>query len=501
MMRRAPNPHAYPMSFPALAFVDLETTGATATADRITEIGIVEVDEDGVREWSCLVNPGAPISAFIERLTGISNAMVADAPAFEDVAAEVRARLEGRLFIAHNARFDYGFLKNEFKRVGEDFRCTVLCTVRLSRKLFPQHARHNLDSLIERHGLTVSSRHRALGDARLIHQFWNRMRAEVAPELLADTVRLLTARPSLPAGLDPAAVDDLPEGAGVYLFYGENDLPLYVGKSKELKKRVLSHFAADHAGTREMSLASQVRRIECIETGGEIGALLKEAALIKQLQPIHNRSLRRNQEQCFWQLVEARPGEWLPRLRLAGEPDFGPQDLLFGPFKSAREAKRTLTELAKEHHLCHSLLGLETPKAGKPCFAHQLQQCKGACVGREPVSFHSARLMAALGRHRLLTWPFAGPAWIREGDEVHLIDHWRHLGTARSEADLHDLLEAPAPAFDRDSYRILVKALARMTPLATRAGSTLETSLDTESTETQRTRRRAQGTEGGGLPW
>ncbi|MDO8787429.1 MAG: exonuclease domain-containing protein [Sulfuritalea sp.] len=456
------------MPFPALVFVDLETTGATATADRITEIGIVEVDEEGVREWSCLVNPGTPISGFIERLTGISNAMVADAPPFEEVAAEVKARLEGRLFIAHNARFDYGFLKNEFKRAGHDFRATVLCTVKLSRKLFPQHVRHNLDSLIARHGLTVSSRHRALGDARLIHQFWGRLQAEVEPELLAQTVKALTARPSLPTNLDAGVVDDLPEGAGVYLFYGENDLPLYIGKSKELKKRVLAHFAADHVAAREMDLAQQVRRIECIETGGEIGALLKEAALIKQLQPIHNRHLRRNEEVCFWQLVEARSGEWRPQLVLASDLDYRQQEHLYGPFKTARDARKSLTELAKEHGLCHALLELEKVKPGKPCFAHQLQQCRGACVGREPVSFHSARLMAALGRQRLEPWPFAGPAWIREGDEVHLIDHWRHLGTVRSEADLHALLDTQPPVFDRDSYRILVKAQQRMMQLAAR---------------------------------
>jgi DNA polymerase-3 subunit epsilon len=454
------------MSFPPIAFVDLETTGATATVDRITEIGIVEVDENGAREWSCLVNPGTPISGFIERLTGITNAMVADAPPFEDVAKEVKGRLEGRLFIAHNARFDYGFLKNEFKRAGHDFRATVLCTVKLSRKLFPQHAKHNLDSLIARHNLTVSSRHRALGDARLIHQFWDRVQAEVEPELLAQAVKALTARPSLPANLDPSAIDNLPEGPGVYLFYGENDLPLYVGKSKELKKRILSHFAADHVAAREMDLARQVRRIECIETGGEIGALLKESALIKQLQPIHNRTLRRNEDLCFWQLTEARAGEWRPQLMLASDLELRWQEQLYGPFKSAREAKRTLTELAKEHGLCHSLLGLEKLKPGKPCFAHQLQQCKGACVDKEPVSFHSARLMAALGRHRLASWPFAGPASIREGDELHLIDHWRHLGTARIEADLEVLLDKLPPAFERDSYRILVKALERMTPLS-----------------------------------
>jgi DNA polymerase-3 subunit epsilon len=453
------------MSYPPLAFVDLETTGATATSDRITEIGIIEVDENGMREWSTLVNPGTPISSFIESLTGISNALVANAPAFEDVAEEVLARLDGRLFIAHNARFDYGFLKNEFKRSGHDFRATVLCTVKLSRKLFPQHARHNLDSVVARHGLVVTARHRALGDARLIHQFWNQLRADVEPDLLAATVRQLTARPSLPPNLDPAAIDELPDGPGVYLFYGENALPLYVGKSKELKKRILSHFAADHAAAKEMSLAQQVRRIECIETGGEIGALLKEAALIKSLQPIHNRTLRRNDDLCFWQLVEARPGEWRPRLLPASELGTRLQEHLYGPFKTAREANRTLTELAKEHRLCHALLGLEKVKPGKPCFAHQLQQCKGTCVGREPVSFHSARLMGALGSLRLAPWPFPGPAWIREGDEVHLIDQWRHIGTARCEADLHALLDSSLPDFDRDSYRILQKAVERMVPL------------------------------------
>ncbi|MCF8176933.1 MAG: ethanolamine utilization protein [Sulfuritalea sp.] len=457
------------MSFPALAFVDLETTGATATTDRITEIGIVEVDESGVREWSCLVNPGTPISGFIERLTGISNAMVAQAPDFADVAVDVKARLEGRLFIAHNARFDYGFLKNEFKRIGQDFRATVLCTVKLSRKLFPQHAKHNLDSLIERHGLEVSSRHRALGDARLIHQFWNRVQADIAPELLAETLRTLTARPSLPAGIEPSMIDDLPDGPGVYLFYGENQLPLYVGKSKELKKRVLSHFAADHTAAREMDLARQVKRIEYIETGGEIGALLKEASLIKQLLPIHNRSLRRNGELCFWQLIEKHPGEWRPELMPSGAYEFRPQAHWYGPFKSAREAKRVLTELAKSHQLCHGLLGLESVKPGKPCFAYQLQQCKGACVGKEPVLSHSARLMAALSRHKIEPWPFSGPAWIKEGGEVHLIHHWRHLGTVCDEADLYALLEASAPVFERDSYRILVKARDRMIPLASRS--------------------------------
>jgi len=458
------------MHFPPLAFVDLETTGATATADRITEIGIIEVDGDSVREWSSLINPHTAISPFIENLTGISNAMVADAPVFSALADEVLQRLSGRLFIAHNARFDYGFLKNEFRRAGLDFRATVLCTVKLSRKLFPMHARHNLDSLIGRHGLIVSDRHRALGDARLIHQLWVKLLDTVPAEALDAAVRALTARPALPAGLDPESIDSLPEGPGVYLFYGENDLPLYVGKSTGIRKRVLSHFAADHATAKEMALTQQVRRVESIPTGGEVGALLTEAALVKRLQPIHNRRLRRNDDACFWRLTEVAKGDWRPRLVLASELGDHNHAHLYGPFKTAREAKRNLQELARTHHLCHALLGLEKAREGKPCFAHQVQQCKGACVGKEPVSFHSARLMAALGRLQLAAWPFPGPAGLREGEQMLVLDRWRYRGLAASETELAEILESPLPNFDPDVYRILLRFRERLAPFGGQPG-------------------------------
>lgn len=180
------------------AFVDLETTGATAATDRITEIGIVEVDAGGVREWSTLVNPQVRISSFIEGLTGISDAMVAKAPTFRDISGEVMDRLQGRVFIAHNARFDFGFLGSEFNRIGIEFSAMVLCTVKLSRKLYPQHARHNLDSLIERHQLKAGGRHRALADAQLIHQFWQRLHADLGPDVVAAAVRGITVMHPVP---------------------------------------------------------------------------------------------------------------------------------------------------------------------------------------------------------------------------------------------------------------------------------------------------------------
>lgn len=453
-----------------LAFVDLETTGATATHDRITEIGIVEVDADGsVREWQQLVNPGMRIPPFIEQLTGISNDMVADAPPFEAVAVEAIKRLEGRLFIAHNARFDYGFLKNEFKRLGITFRASVLCTVKLSRALFPEHKRHNLDSLIERHGLHAEARHRALADAQLIFQFWQKIRVDRSNEDIEAALRAQNAHPSLPPHLDAGFIEDLPEGPGVYLFYGENNLPLYVGKAKDIRQRVLSHFAGDHSAAKEMELAQQVKRVDWIETAGEVGALLKESALVKQLQPTHNRQLRRNDEACTWTLVDEGEGWLRPQLVALADLDVGLSSACYGLFKNSKEANNVLRALAQSHHLCDALLGLEKVKPGKPCFGHQLRRCKGACIGAEPYAKHTVRLVSALVSVKLVAWPFAGPGLLREGDEVHLIEGWRYLGSATSDEELHALLDSPRPPFDRDIYKILTKYVGKMTALPPRA--------------------------------
>src|SRR5207253_9759378 len=158
-----------------IVFVDLETTGADGTRDRITEIGVVEVGPDGIVEWDTLVDPGIGIPPFIQQLTGITDDMVRGRPIFESLAQTLAEQLQGKLFVAHNARFDYGFLKNEFRRVGITFRADVLCTLRLSRSLFPSAARHGLDALIARFELQPKGRHRALADAELLWQFWQKI--------------------------------------------------------------------------------------------------------------------------------------------------------------------------------------------------------------------------------------------------------------------------------------------------------------------------------------
>lgn len=445
-----------------LAFVDIETTGGSSQRESITEIGIVELDESGVREWSSLVRPEMPIPAHIERLTGISNRMIADAPRFADLADTVFDRLEGRVFIAHNARFDHAHLRAAFRRTGMDIRPRVLCTVKLSRRLYPACRGHSLDALIARHGLQVRDRHRALGDAQALLQFWMMLNEHFPSGQVEEAVRTIIGHPSLPSQLDQGQLEGLPDGPGVYLFYGDTAMPLYVGKSTRLRSRVLSHFCADHRGERELSLSQQVRRIEWLETSGELGALLKEAQLIKQLQPSHNRLLRRHRDLCAWRLGTDLLGD--PRLELAqGEMlDPGQQDNLFGIFRSRREATARLQALAREHGLCPPLLGLGRPAGeGRRCFDFQLKRCAGACAGVESSAVHGQRLRHALSALKLQSWPFPGPVGLREGRSLHVIDGWRYLGSCEDEGSLEQLLRSARPGFDLDIYRLLVKAVGR----------------------------------------
>ena len=446
--------------FPRLAFVDLETTGGTATEDRITEVGIIEVDDDGVREWSSLVNPGMKIPLFIQSLTGISDAMVADAPSFDAIADEVATRLADRVFIAHNARFDYGFLKNEFRRIGRDFRPPVLCTVRLSRKLFPGFARHNLDTLAERHKLHVTERHRALGDAQLIWQFWQRIHEEHTVETVDEVVGKLISQPTIPARLDALQIEHMPGTHGVYLFYGENDLPLYIGKANNLRRRVLSHFSGDHMSSKEQQLSQQIERVAWIETSGELGALLQESALVKTLRPAYNKKLRDNEEVCSWRLT-MRKGRLVPVLTTTDDLFFGIDPDMYGLYSSTRKANDAIRAIADANGLCHLLLGLEKSRGGKACFASQVGKCQGACAGKESIDAHNARVQAALESSRLQPWPFKGPVAIRENETFHVVDCWSYLGAARTGEETEMLLQKGRHPFDRDVYQIVRKWLKK----------------------------------------
>ena len=450
-----------------LACVDLETTGGHPAWHRIIEIGIVEIDRDGaVREWSTLVNPGTRIPPQIEAFTGISDAMVASAPGFEDVQRAVRDRLANRVFVAHNARFDYGFLRAEFARLDLRFEADVLCTVKLSRRLFRDHPHHNLDAVIARHGLRCEARHRALGDARVLADLIAVLRRDVDPARLAAAVEELLAAPALPPQLPTTLAADLPESPGVYRFYGTDGALLYVGKSRNIRGRVLEHFAGEHRSSGAQRLAHLVRRVDWTETAGELGALLNEARAVKAESPLHNRRLRAGGPAWSVRLVgDAGAPQRLEFVELDAVDGDAEQEL-YGLYRDRRAAARAIEEIVRAHQLCARALGLERGggAAGGSCFAYQLQRCRGACVGAEPAARHDARVRLALAATRLKPWPYRGRILVAERDwrgteDLHVLDRWRYLGTVHAAEDA-DGLNAQAVPFDADVYRILKRFLS-----------------------------------------
>ena len=459
-----------------LVFVDLETTGGNAAHHRITEVGILRVANDVlIDEWSALVNPECPIPAYIENFTGITNAMVENAPRFADIAGLVWEKLRGAVFVAHNARFDYAFLRSEFRRQDMNFSANVLCTVKLSRRLFPQYPRHNLDAVMQRHGIACSARHRALGDARVLHDLWFKLRREVACETLQSATRALLAGAQLPAHLPADLADELPEGPGVYRFFGEGDVLLYVGKCHSLRTRVLSHFSAAGADSAGRKLAAEVRRIDWAETAGELGAALKEGEWIKSRQPLHNRRIKSKADSVTLRIAPPLADNGAAQVAVLAIDGLERADLeqCFGVFQSAKDARKALVDIAGAKKLCLKILGLENG-AGS-CFAYQVGRCKGACVRKEPLMLHNVRLQLALSSLKLKAWPFPGRIALREraphgsfvdpnrAPEFHVLDQWAYLGTAHCAEELAALgaggagAEQPKIAFDVDVYRILVR--------------------------------------------
>nr|WP_314899775.1 exonuclease domain-containing protein [uncultured Deefgea sp.] len=462
--------------YPApLVLLDLETTGANPTTDRITEVGLLQVDAEGIASWSSLVNPCQSIPPFIQRLTGIDDAMVADAPLLADLAAQLQEKLRNRIFVAHNARFDYTFLRNEFKRLGLTFRAKVLCTVQLSRKLYPDEFKHSLDALIARHGLEYhGERHRALTDAELIYQFLQAAVKDLGAERVQQAIDELIRPPALPTQIDESVIDDLPDTAGVYVFYGENDEALWIGSSQNIRRRVLQHFGKKANEGPAAYLARDLRRIDWIETSGDLGSALLERKLIQELCPRMNPVVRQkvDQTQSVWEIrlptairgeeIAALQPKLLPLSQLANA-----RGELFGPFRGAREAQNIMNRVIKGQGLCRQALGLEAPrKDGGPCTAHLQGDCRGACIGREAMGLHNGRLLAALAKHKLAPWPYAGAIAIAEGAEwapvLHVIDNWCYLGQINDVSELPELLTNSKPSYDVDMAKLIRSEIKKL---------------------------------------
>ena len=430
---------------PALAFVDVETTGLSPTEHRIAEIGVVTVDGERVERWGTyLRTPDVrrPLDSAIDG-RAVDDPHV-EAPTFRAIAPDLAQRLGGRLFIAHNARFDHAFVRAEFDRVGIPFAPPVLCSVMLSRALSPDLAHHNLDALAEAHELKVEERHRALPDADLLWQWWRTIHGRHPRRAIQRAIAKLLAGPTLPPALDPALIDRLPARPGAYVLHGGDGAPLRVGAAANLRLHLVDHFRIEHASARALEHAHRVADVRWHVTGGILGARL----LAARLDATHfARAQRRLAAPLFtWRFVPgARPCVALASLASVGEDDRA----TYGLFASERKARNALARLADRHALCRSLLGL----------CDDDQRRDGIAARHDTL-----RIFEALRTLRIPGWPHQGPIGLRERTDLHVVDRWRYLGTARSDHDLHALLEERPRDFDPRIFRLLRRTLASLPP-------------------------------------
>ncbi len=378
------------------AILDIETTGGSPATEKITEIAIFFHDGDKVvDEWSTLINPEKPIPYFITGLTGITNEMVADAPRFYEVAREIVERTENHTIVGHNVQFDYSFIRSEFKRLGFDFSRKTLCTVRLTRKAFPGYRSYSLGRICKELDIEFTDRHRAAGDAMATAKLFELIRRQ------QDASGLLELEPG-PQGRyknlnDHITVEDieqLPEACGTYYFYDENKQLLYIGKSTNIRHRILSHLG-NASSRRAMEMKERIHSVSFELTGSELIALLKESREIKELKPLYNRAQKRSL--YYWGLYTGKDGYGYVTFRLQKISETADDPVTC--YRNKKEAREALTRMVEKNWLCQKLSGLYQTDGA--CFHYSIRQCNGACIQREPVATYNKRATALLDSLKL----------------------------------------------------------------------------------------------------
>ncbi len=368
------------------AIVDIETTGLSPGRDRITEIAIIEFDGEKITDsWHTLINPEKMIPPEITLITGISQSMVENAPKFEEIAKEIVERTQDRIFVAHNVHFDYGFIKHQFETLGFHFQRKTLCTVQLSKETFPGLGSYSLSSICKSLKIQNSAPHRALGDA------------QAAAELLQRIIRI--------GGLDPASfhlrrkytlsaaamqeLEQLPEQTGIYYFYDDSGDVIYVGKSVNIRQRILQHLQTDNNKKDNILFKNSIAGFTYEITGSELVALLLEAHEIKTLQPRFNQLLKEVKYNAFIYDYYDRLGY----RRLVADRARAGLTPLFS-FTRLRSAEATLVKLVEQYNLCPKLCGID--KSHGACFKHQMHRCLGACAEKETPAQYNARVQSII---------------------------------------------------------------------------------------------------------
>ncbi|WP_316799330.1 exonuclease domain-containing protein [Pedobacter frigidisoli] len=372
------------------AVVDIETTGGHASANGITEVAInIHDGSEIVESYSTLVNPKRPVPMHITALTGIDDEMLVNAPLFEDVALQIYQLLHDKVFVAHNVNFDYSFLKHHLAAAGYELNCRKLCTVRLSRKLIPGKSSYSLGKLCSALQIPIQNRHRAAGDADATSILFKLLLDHDQEGMISEMLKKTSKEQVLPPHLDKASVTRLPSQPGVYYFKDNKGKIVYVGKAKDLKKRVLSHFAGNKPNRQRQDFLRTIFSVDYVICGTELMALILEANEIRRLWPENNRSMKRYEHKYDLYAFEDQNGY----LRLAIDKHKKNIKALQS-FNNLLEGYNYLNHLVEKYQLCARLCYLQ--KTATKCMAHENGQCFGACSGIETVAVYNNRLNKAL---------------------------------------------------------------------------------------------------------
>jgi DNA polymerase-3 subunit epsilon len=370
------------------AVIDIETTGNGYKGQKITEISALIFDgKKIIDEFTSLVNPEQNIPSFITNLTGITNAMVRNAPKFFEIAKKVEEITKGCIFVAHNVNFDYNIIHAEFKSLGFDFKRKKLCTVRLTRKIIPGLASYSLGNICTHENIPINGRHRAKGDAEATVELFRRLLERDTNFTINSFLNPKSRQATLPPLLDKIVVDKLPETFGVYYFKNIAKEIIYVGKANNIKQRVISHFYDKKK--KEQTMCLETADISFTKTGSELLALLHESSEIKNIYPKFNRAQRRAGEAVGLFSYEDQKGIIhlaYNRLKLA------PNAIM--KYYSVSECRTHLELLCKDFELCPKYCHLQTNVSS--CFHYQLKECKGICCDKEATDKYNRRVKEAI---------------------------------------------------------------------------------------------------------
>jgi DNA polymerase-3 subunit epsilon len=374
------------------AIVDVETTGGQFNDEGITEIAIYKYDgTEIVDQLISLINPEKPIQPFVVKLTGISTPMLRNAPKFHEIAKRIVEITENCVLVAHNANFDYRVLKTEFSRLGYNFEKSTLCTIELSKKLIPDMPSYSLGKLVRSLGIPISDRHRASGDALATLSLLKLLLTkDTEKTIVSENIKVETKNKILGKHLD--IIEKLPFTTGVYYIFNQEGTIIYIGKSKNIRKRITQHLVGK--SKKELKIQHSIFDVSYEETGNELLALLIENEAIKKHKPLYNRALRKSI--FLWGLYTDVTKENYLSITVS---KMNAKNNEITSFTTIQEAKKHLFYITEKYHLCQKINGLYDTK--NSCFQYDINECKGACVKQENPNEYNERVSQYISENSL----------------------------------------------------------------------------------------------------